>query len=78
MVALYNAESGAKVGRITETQLEALMAWMEEESAADRDYYISVEAVELMEQAGIDPTLIAVLRQALGGRDDMDIRYEPE
>ncbi len=78
MVALYDAESGARVGRITEAQLEALMAWMEEESEADRDYYLSAEEVELMEEAGVDPTLIAALRQALGGRDDMDVRYEPE
>ena len=32
MIALYDVASGAKVGRITEKQLEALMGWMEEES----------------------------------------------
>jgi hypothetical protein len=78
MIALYDVESGAKVGRISDAQLQALMGWMEEESAEDRDYYIDAEELELMEEDGIDPTLIQVLRQALGKRSDMDLRYETE
>ena len=78
MIALFDAASGAKVGRITEQQLEALMGWMEEESTTDRDYYLTAEDCELMEEQGIDPTLIAVLREALKGREDMDLRYQNE
>ncbi len=78
MIALYDVASSAKVGRITEKQLQALMGWMEEESTTDRDYYLTAEDCELMEEQGIDPTLIAVLREALKGRDDMDIRYQAE
>ena len=78
MVSLFDAASGARVGRITEAQLQALVGWMEEESTEDRDYYVSADALDMMEQGGIDPTLVAVLRQALGDRDDMDIRYEVE
>jgi len=36
-----------------------------------------VELME-MEEEGIDPTLIAALKQALGSRQDMDIRYAVE
>ena len=78
MVNLFDAASGARVGRITEAQLQALIGWMEEESTEDRDYYVSADTLDMMEQGGIDPTLVAVLRQALGDRDDMDIRYEVE
>ena len=78
MVNLFDAASGAKIGRITEAQLQALVGWMEEESTEDRDYYISAEELDMMEQDGIDPTLVAALREALGNRDDMDIRYEVE
>jgi processive 1,2-diacylglycerol beta-glucosyltransferase len=78
VIALFDADSGARIGRITEAQWRALIGWMEEESEDDRDYYISAEEVELMEEDGIDPGLIAVLRQALGQRQDMDIRYEVE
>ncbi len=78
MIALYDVASGAKVGRITEKQLEALIGWMEEESTEDRNYYLTAEDCELMEEQGIDPSLITVLQEALRGRDDMDIRYAQE
>ena len=78
MIALYDVASGAKVGRITEKQLETLMSWMEEESTEDRDYYLTAEDCDLMLEQGIDPTLIDVLREALKGRDDMDLRYAQE
>ena len=78
MIALFDVASSAKVGRITEQQLQALIGWMEEESIEDRDYYLTAEDCDLMEEQGIDPTLIAVLREALRGRDDMDIRYQNE
>jgi processive 1,2-diacylglycerol beta-glucosyltransferase len=78
MITLFDVNSGARAGRITEAQLQALIDWMEEESSEDRDYYISAEELELMEEDGVDPTLISVLRQALGGREDIDIRYERE
>jgi len=78
MVSLFDVASGARIGRITEAQLQALVGWMEEESTEDRDYYISADTLDMMEQGGIDPTLIAALRQALGDRDDMDIRYAVE
>lgn len=78
MIALYDVASGARVGRIAEKQLEALMGWMEEESTEDRDYYLTAEDCDLMLEQGIDPTLIDVLREALKGRDDMDLRYAQE
>lgn len=78
MIALYDAGSGAKVGRITEKQLQALIDWMEEESSEDREYYLTAEDCELMQEQGVDPTLVEALRGALKGREDMDLRYAPE
>ena len=78
MVTLYDAASNAKVGRITEKQLEALISWMEEESTEDREYYLTAEDCELMAEQGIDPTLVEALRAALNGRDEMDVRYVKE
>ncbi len=78
MIALYDVESGAKVGRVTEQQLQALIDWMEEESTTDRDYYLTAEDCELMLEQGVDPTLITVLQEALHGREDMDLRYAQE
>lgn len=78
MVTLYDAASNAVVGRIAEKQLEALIGWMEEESTEDREYYLTAEDCEIMEEEGLDPTLIEALRAALHGRDDMDLRYAKE
>ena len=78
MIALFDVASDARVGRITEQQLQALIGWMEEESTEDREYYLTAEDCDLMEEQGIDPTLIAVLREALKGREDMDIRFQKE
>jgi len=78
MITLYDAASDTKVGRITEKQLDALIGWMEEEDSEDREYYLTAEDCELMEEQGIDPSLIEALRGALKGREDMDIRYAAE
>ncbi len=78
MIALYDVASGARVGRITEKQLEVLISWMEEESTEDRDYYLTAEDCELMLEQGIDPSLVIALQEALHGREEMDIRYTQE
>ncbi|MFN8595758.1 MAG: galactosyldiacylglycerol synthase [Anaerolineae bacterium] len=78
MINLFDAGSGARVGRITEKQLQALIDWMEEENSEDREYYLTSEDCELMEEQGVDPTLVEALRSALKGREDMDLRYAAE
>ena len=78
MILLYDAASGARVGRITEAQLDALIGWMEEESTEDREYYLTAEDCDLMQEQGLDPSLVEAMRDALHGRTDMDVRYERE
>jgi processive 1,2-diacylglycerol beta-glucosyltransferase len=48
---------------------------MEEESAADTDYYVSRDTLEVFQEQGADPALLDVLRKALGDREDMEIRW---
>lgn len=76
MINVYDAASGKKLGTITAQQLLFLVGEMEEESTTDRDYYVNVVTVDMMEADGADKDLIAFLRKALGGREDMDIRWE--
>ncbi len=78
MITLYDSASGAAAGRITDKQLQALMGWMEEESTEDREYYLTAEDCDLMEDQGLDPTLVEVLRAALHGRDEMDLRWSAD
>ncbi|MFN8474194.1 MAG: galactosyldiacylglycerol synthase [Anaerolineae bacterium] len=75
MVQLYDAASGASLGQISDEQLQFLIDHMEEESDVDQDYYINQDTVDMFEAEGGDPALIVLLRQALAGRDDMDVRW---
>jgi processive 1,2-diacylglycerol beta-glucosyltransferase len=77
MIQLHDAETGTPVGAITEEQLQFLMEELEEESARDRDYYISIETIEMLEADGADPELVAALRSALGGRSGMEVSWGP-
>jgi len=75
MIQLHDAESGAPIGPITDAQLEFLVDRLEEESPDDRDYYINQATVDAFEQEGADAGLVALLRKALGERDEMEIRW---
>ena len=77
MIQLRNKETGAFVGTITEAQLQFLIDQLEEESTEDRDYYINQATLELFEQRGADADLLALLRQALGTREDIEIEWSP-
>ena len=75
MIKLYDVETGAWLGTITEAQLQFLIDQLEEESSDDRDYYIDEPTLEMFEAAGGDAALIALLRTALNGRPDMEFRW---
>ena len=76
MFQLFDAEGGALVGEVTDEQFQFLSDQLEEESLADRDYYISTDTVDMLEEDGADAELIRTLREALAGRDGMDVRWE--
>lgn len=76
MVQLFDARTGTQIGNVTEAHLAFMRAQLEEESVDDQDYYINAATLDLFEGRGADPALVSLLRQALGTRDDMDIRWE--
>lgn len=78
MITLFDAETNQPVGQITEAQLRFLMNQLEEESTTDRDYYISQDELDILEEAGADSVLLTVLRAALAGREGVEIRYVRE
>lgn len=75
MIKLYDAQTNTEIGEITQAQLDFLTGQLEEESATDTDYYVNVDTVDYFAQQGADAALVALLRQALGDRPDMDIRW---
>ena len=83
MIKLYDKDTGVFLGTITEVQLQFLVDQLEEESTEDTDYYINQATLnqatlDLFEEAGADADLLALLRQALGTRDDIEIQWVRE
>jgi processive 1,2-diacylglycerol beta-glucosyltransferase len=78
MIKIYDLQTDTLVGELTEAQFQFLANHLEEESLEDRDYYLNQATVDMLEEDGADAGLVAVLRQALGGKEDMDIRWERE
>lgn len=75
MIELHDTESGESIGSITDAQLQFISEALEEESIADRDYYITPDTVDLLEEEGADEELVALLRDALAGRDGMEVSW---
>ena len=78
MIKIYDEATGTVYGTITEAQLQVLFDQLEEESPEDTDYYINAATIDMFEERKADAGLVALLRKALGDRDDMDIRWARE
>ncbi len=76
MVKLYDAETSALVGEITEGQLQFLVDHLEETSTEDQDYWIDVPTLALLRNEGADEELVAILAKGFGGRPGYEIRWE--
>ena len=72
---IYNNESGELLGAINDTEMASLTSLLEEESAEDRDYYITADTADYLEANGADAALVALLRKAVGGADGVEIRW---
>ena len=61
--------------RIIQDDRSGLPTQLEEESLEDTDYYINPATLDMFEERGADAGLLTMLRNALGDREDMDIRW---
>lgn len=75
MIELRDKESGRIIGSVTDEQLRFLIDQLEEESGVDTDYYLNQATLELFAERGIDQELLALLRDALADRDEMEIEW---
>ncbi len=78
MIKLYEVGTEIFLGTLTDAQLQFLIDQLEEESAEDTDYYINNTMLDVFESVGADAGLLALLRQALGSREEMDIEWVRE
>ena len=76
MPKIYDKQSGQALGALSAVELQFLADRLEEESSTDQDYYIDVDTVERLVEEGAPAALVALLRTALGGREDCEIRWE--
>ena len=76
MIMLYNKETGVLIGGISEEQFQFLVNHLEEESEEDTDYYINQATLEMFEQEGAEPSLLSLLRKALGEKEGIEIQWK--
>ena len=75
MIQLNDKDTGAFIGTITEDNLQFLTDQLEEESDEDQDYYINEATLDIFEENEADRALVSLLRGALKGRTEMEIRW---
>ena len=73
MINLYEKDTNKPLGQISEAQLQYLIDHLEEEGVEDQDYAVTPLLLEYFEGLGADPALISLLKDALGGREEIEI-----
>jgi processive 1,2-diacylglycerol beta-glucosyltransferase len=78
MLRLYDAGSNELLGTISPDELQYLVDQLEEEDSEDQDYYIDRGTLAWFEEQHADSHLLTLLREAIGDREGMDVRWEEE
>jgi processive 1,2-diacylglycerol beta-glucosyltransferase len=73
MITLTEKETNKPLGQISEEQLQYLIDNLEEEWLEDQDYAITPLLLQYFEEKGADAELVSLLRNILGGRDEIEI-----
>jgi len=73
MINLFEKDTNKPLGQISEAQLQYLIDHLEEEGSEDQDYAVTPLLLEYFEGLGADPMLLSLLRDALGGREEIEI-----
>jgi len=73
MINLREKDKDRDLCSISEAKFKFLVEQLEEETTEDNDYAISKTLLDYFESQGADLELVSLLRNALAGRDEMDI-----
>jgi len=73
---LYIAKSCEPIGNVTAEQLQFLVDHLEEEGSTDQDYAITEMTLAYLEGEGGDPTVIELLRKALGSQQEITFAWD--
>jgi hypothetical protein len=75
-IRLIDIADARELARIERADLDFLIDVLEEESSADRDYYVDRDTLDYLAERGAEASLLSALRQALGTREEMEFRWE--
>ena len=75
-ISAYDKDTGKFLATLTDQDLQCLVGVLEEETASDQDYYIDLDVIDLLEEAGASPSLVSLLKSTLGDREGFEIRWE--
>lgn len=76
MVRLYEVGTNRLCGTLSERQFEILADALEEEDLEDGECALSLETIDLLEDQGVEPDLLDILRAALDDKPEVSIRCE--
>jgi hypothetical protein len=75
MPNLYDKNSGALLGAISEEDVQCLVDVLEEEDSKDVDYFVNLDTVDILEDNGASLDLVQMLRKAIGAAEGIDVRW---
>ena len=75
-VRISNKATGVAIGDLSEEDFQFLVDHLEEESSRDDDYFIDGPTVEMLDHVGASPSMVALLRGAVGSTEGIDITWE--
>jgi hypothetical protein len=76
MIKLYDNITGQYLGMIADEDLQFLIDNLEEESFTDTDYYVDRNTLDLLKEKGMSEAFANLIETAMGGEDEVEIRYE--
>jgi hypothetical protein len=76
MIRLYETSNNRLCGTLTDRQYDVLAEALEEEDLEETECTITPETIELLEDQGVEPDLLELLRLALDDKPEVTIRCE--
>lgn len=73
--SVVDLHTGQSLGELTPEQARFLVDALEEASPDEARYYIDAATIDMLEGAGAEPSLIALLKRALGPKQGIEIRF---
>lgn len=75
MASLYLKTSSKLLYELSDGDLQSLQNTMEEESSKDQDYFINLNTVEMIMNAGATEGLVNALTKAIGESEGIDVEW---